>query len=347
MSRLVVCPLCERSFHYKLVESHAASCPGRVDSSAPTCPATHASRGTLAASDSMAASIQPTLRAGTSANPLGPLRRSQAHDRPGKQTRRSLSLPEFDYLVVLDFEWTCDDTGTLAGGSEIIEFPSVLLRLKPGGITEFVSELQLYVRPERNPTLTRFCKDLTGITQAQVDNGLNGLETALGKYREWLVQQQLLPPIALSSPTEGGEQNRAGPSWPRFALVTWSDADLGSQLYTECERKGLHHARPWWFRSWINLKPLYAQHYCREARGGLQACVEATGQTFDGRAHSGLVDARNTAKIVENMREQGFKFVRTTRGCDAQGIPYGRDTNRTGGAAREPSHKRLRTGAAS
>jgi inhibitor of KinA sporulation pathway (predicted exonuclease) len=264
-----------------------------------------------------------------------------------KQSRRSLSLPEFDYLVVLDFEWTCDDTGALTGGSEIIEFPSVLLRLKPGGITETVAELQLYVRPERNPTLTKFCKDLTGITQAQVDSGLSGLETALGVYREWLVQQQLLPPVALSSSTERSEQSRAGPGWPRFALVTWSDADLGSQLYTECERKGLHHARSWWFRSWINLKPLYAQHYCREARGGLQACVEATGQTFNGRAHSGLVDARNTAEIVVNMREQGFKFVRTTRGCDAQGIPYGRDTNKTGAAASEPSHKRLRTGAVS
>ena len=33
--------------------------------------------------------------------------------------------PTFDYLVVLDFEWTCDDKKF--GPSEIIEFPSVLL----------------------------------------------------------------------------------------------------------------------------------------------------------------------------------------------------------------------------
>lgn len=343
MSRLVACPLCERSFHEKLVESHAASCLGR-ETHASTGPEVHASQGTTAGGCIAAPVQQTTSQAGSSANLLGPLRRSQAHDRPRKQSRRSLSLPEFDYLVVLDFEWTCDDTGILAGGSEIIEFPSVLLRLKPGGISEIVAEVQLYVRPERNPALTNFCKDLTGITQAQVDSGLIGLEIALEKYREWLVQQQLLPPIASSSLTEGGEQNRAGPDWPRFALVTWSDADLGSQLYTECERKGLHHARSWWFRSWVNLKPLYTQHYCREARGGLQACVEATGQTFDGRAHSGLVDARNTAKIVVNMREQGFRFVRTTRGCNAQGVPYGRDTNTTGATATGPAHKRPRTG---
>lgn len=31
----------------------------------------------------------------------------------------------FDYLIVLDFEWTCDDKKF--GPAEIIEFPSVLL----------------------------------------------------------------------------------------------------------------------------------------------------------------------------------------------------------------------------
>lgn len=349
MSRLARCPLCGRYFHHRLVESHAASCPGR-DPPTVGHATTQGSRGTAAAS-ATAAPIQLSLKDGSSVNPLGPLRRSQAHDRPRKQSRRSLGLPEFDFLVVLDFEWTCDDTGTLAGGSEIIEFPSVLLRLKPNGVTETVTEMQLYVRPERNPTLTTFCRDLTGITQAQVDSGLSGLKAALDKYREWLVQQRLLPSGASSSSSEPGEKNRAGSSWPRFALVTWSDADLGSQLYNECDRKGLHHDRSWWFRSWVNLKPLYVQHYRREARGGLQACVEATGQTFDGRAHSGLVDARNTAKIVVNMREQGFRFVRTTRACDEKGVPYGRGTyrNRDGKAigaidTSPSSSKRRRTG---
>ena len=326
MSRLVECPLCTRHFHQKLVESHAASCRGLLNS---TCSSSVS--GTAAAVRAPPPAQERAQRASSyGKNPLGPLRRSQAHDRPRKQSKRSLGLPEFDYLVVLDFEWTCDDKGALPGGTEIIEFPSVLLRLKPNGVTETVAEIQLYVRPERNPTLTDFCTNLTGITQEQVNSGLR-LDAALDAYRDWLVEQRLLPPVAslrLEPPAVSAEQNRAGPGWPRFALVTWSDADLGGQLYAECERKGLHHARPWWFRSWVNLKLLYAQHYRREARGGLQACVEATGQTFDGRAHSGLVDARNTAKIVVNMRDEGFRFVRTTRGCDAEGVPYGRDTNK-------------------
>lgn len=364
----MACPLCGRHFHQQLVESHAASClgPGTGRSSPPAGRSSSADAeprqvAAVAAVAPVSVCVERAGGTGTagpagstsSANPLGPLRRTKAHDRPGKQSRRSLSLPEFDFLVVLDFEWTCDDKGAVPGGAEIIEFPSVLLRLKPGGVTETVAELQLYVRPERSPTLTRFCKDLTGITQDQVDGGLL-LIAALGQYREWLVEQGLLPSLASSpapSPEAGGESNRAGPRWPRFALLTWSDADLGGQLYGECERKGLHHARSWWFQSWINLKPLYGQHYRREPRGGLQACVEATGQTFDGRAHSGLVDAQNTAKIVINMRREGFRFVRTTRGCDANGVPYGRDASSSnadddGGqqssAVRLPQQKRRR-----
>jgi inhibitor of KinA sporulation pathway (predicted exonuclease) len=69
----------------------------------------------------------------------------------------------------------------------------VLLRLKPNGATELVSEIQLYVRPDRSPTLSRFCKELTGITQEQVDGGVP-LAAALARYHEWLVVQQLLPP---------------------------------------------------------------------------------------------------------------------------------------------------------
>ena len=107
----------------------------------------------------------------------------------------------------------------------------------------------------------------------------------------------------------------------RFALVTWSDADLMTQLHRELKWRKL--PRPWYFTRWINLKLLWKQHYRREPTGGLQACVESLGLTFEGRAHSGLVDARNTAKIAADMARQGMRFVRTTRGCGADGEPFG------------------------
>ena len=116
-----------------------------------------------------------------------------------------------------------------------------------------------------------------------------------------------------------------------------------------CACAGL--ARPWYFDNWINLKVLYKQHYKREPKGGLEACVRClclllsvdlacdaiytfirstTGHTalrnrtmiccrrscglqFEGRAHSGLVDSKNTAAICIQMMRQGFVFSRATR----------------------------------
>ncbi len=49
---------------------------------------------------------------------------------------------------------------------EIIEFPLIIYNLKKMKIE---TEFQSHCRPMLNPTLTQFCKSLTGITQKQVD----------------------------------------------------------------------------------------------------------------------------------------------------------------------------------
>jgi inhibitor of KinA sporulation pathway (predicted exonuclease) len=74
---------------------------------------------------------------------------------------------------------------------------------------------------------------------------------------------------------------------------------------------------PYYFHEWINLKSLFKQHFGWEPHGGLQNVVERCGYSFDGRAHSGLVDSRNTAKIVKKMLEEGFRFTRATRNIHA------------------------------
>ena len=48
------------------------------------------------------------------------------------------------------------------------------------------------------------------------------------------------------------------------------------------------------------MKVLYERVYKKDSKG-LRRCVEAIGVQFEGRAHSGLVDARNTAGIVCDM----------------------------------------------
>jgi len=79
------------------------------------------------------------------------------------------------------------------------------------------------------------------------------------------------------------------------------------------------------FDRWINLKDdsMFKRHFGHEPRGGLRACVESVGASWEGRAHNGLVDSINTAKIVRCMVQTGFRFTRSTRGLDKDGLPFG------------------------
>ena len=69
---------------------------------------------------------------------------------------------KYDYLLVLDFEATCNKASMLKP-QEIIEFPCALINTKKS--FDVVSIFHEYVRPVHHPTLTTFCTELTGITQ--------------------------------------------------------------------------------------------------------------------------------------------------------------------------------------
>ena len=88
---------------------------------------------------------------------------------------------KFTHLLVIDFEATCD-VAEPDYPHEIIEFPCVAVETETGCI---VSEFQTFVRPIRNPKLTEFCKELTGIRQEDVD-AAPLLPEAITMFRAWL-----------------------------------------------------------------------------------------------------------------------------------------------------------------
>jgi inhibitor of KinA sporulation pathway (predicted exonuclease) len=71
---------------------------------------------------------------------------------------------KYDYLLILDFEATCDKDRSIGSSPEIIEFPTVILNTKT---LQQEGEFQRYVRPTVNPILSKFCTELTGITQVE------------------------------------------------------------------------------------------------------------------------------------------------------------------------------------
>jgi len=94
-------------------------------------------------------------------------------------------MEPFDYLVIIDFEATCDNSEKpkiTRENQEIIEFPWVVLRLSDNKI---IFKDQCYIRPVLTTELTSFCSTLTGITSKQVESAPI-LQEVLQKFDEFL-----------------------------------------------------------------------------------------------------------------------------------------------------------------
>lgn len=205
-----------------------------------------------------------------------------------KRKSRGNTQP-FARLVVLDFEATCDKSHDFHP-QEIIE---IGVSIVDTCTLEPISEpFQRYIRPTERPTLTDFCTQLTGITQNRVDSA-PPLDHVLKEFQAWLTShgcfQNASPLTAVQS----------------FAMVTWGNWDLQIQL--ESEMKWRRMERVPWLRRWINLKVAFGRRFEKPAR--LQAAVTMAGLEWThGRAHSGVVDAVNTARLAAELIRRGERL---------------------------------------
>nr|CAD7596608.1 unnamed protein product [Timema genevievae] len=213
----------------------------------------------------------------------------------------SLWTQQFDYLIVIDFESTCWE-GEQGGWKqpEIIEFPAVLLNVHTGQLEQ---EFQQYVCPIENQKLSEFCKSLTGITQQQVDDGVP-LSTCLLLFSRWInTIKQNTNMIFHGNSTQKSENERL------CTFVTWSDWDLATCLHNECRRKQISKLDI--LNQWVDLRATYKQLYNRRPQG-LRGALSELGINFEGREHSGLCDARNTAHLAWRMVQDGGVLKITT-----------------------------------
>ncbi|VDO12275.1 unnamed protein product [Rodentolepis nana] len=184
----------------------------------------------------------------------------------------------------------------------LVEFPVVLIKAQTG---EIVDEFHKYVRPTENPILSNFCKKLTGISQERVDCS-SDLQQVLKEFEQWLRTKK----NELNCTFKVDCQNSA-------VFVTWTDWDIRTCLWNECQRK--HLSLPVDLLTRIDLKAVFKQwhasknpHTKGEFQGRLQDAITAAGLSFRGRPHSGIDDARNTAallyRIISNEVESTKKL---------------------------------------
>ena len=134
-----------------------------------------------------------------------------------------------------------------------------------------LAEFQTLVRPVLHPRLTPFCRQLTGITQADVDGA------------------PLFPEVAARLASFAQLHQAEGARWG-----SWGQYDA-KQLARDSARHGI--ANPLASFEHINLKRQFAKtRKIKEV--GMARALQMIGLPLDGSHHRGLDDARNIAKLL-------------------------------------------------
>ncbi|UMZ10147.1 3'-5' exoribonuclease [Pseudomonas sp. MPFS] len=172
------------------------------------------------------------------------------------------------HWLVIDLEATTDEGGWPVSEMEIIEIGATLVNRQGREQDHF----QRFVRPQRRPMLTPFCRELTHITQANIDAAAP-LTEVWSQFERWLTQHQ-----------------------PRLeGWASWGDYDR-KQLQLEWHNQHLHSLLN--DVPHMNLKQRFAKARRLERPLGLNAALQLAGMQFNGQQHRALEDARNTARLL-------------------------------------------------
>ena len=170
-------------------------------------------------------------------------------------------------IVVVDVEATCWKKGVFTRKKETIEIGAVLLLLDRG--ESRWPEFQTFVRPRRLPRLSSFCRELTGITQEDVD-AAPAFPEALRLFLEW------------SEPLD------------RVVLATWSRYDLW-QLDLDLEAHGL----PKLAIPFLDVKKLAVRIVGTKSFEETARALAPGGSAMP--SHRAVSDAHRTARILNRL----------------------------------------------
>jgi ERI1 exoribonuclease 3 len=177
------------------------------------------------------------------------------------------------YLAILDFEATCWSDNN---NHEIIEFPTVIVDTTTRKI---VDQFQTFVLPTRDPILSDFCKNLTTITQEQVNEGVS-LERALEMHGQFMER------------------------YNDSMFATCGDWDLKTMLPLDLRQKGLTASNM--YNKWINIKAIFTDKYGLKKRCGMMEMLDHAKIDHYGVHHRGIDDCINIANIAIRLLEMGW-----------------------------------------
>ncbi|KAF9989150.1 hypothetical protein BGZ75_007405 [Mortierella antarctica] len=260
---------------------------------------------------------------------------------PTKDLDEALRKPlhmnsRYDYYLCFDVEATCEKGFSFEFPNEVIEFPVVLL---DGSTFEVVDEFHSYVRPTNRPILSDFCIELTGITQQTIDEAPTFTEV-LSLFEDWLTKHNIIlgeyTPLNNADSTGHNSNNKKSKKnkskkgkknntnnnpfqhpqsaaaindfsyGATFCFVTDGPFDIRDFIGKQCLHSGI--PRPSYFaQSYLDIRTLFRTYFDLTHWMNLAGMLKFLGETFEGRQHSGICDARMVGLIARRLAN-GFSY---------------------------------------
>ncbi|MEI6409429.1 MAG: 3'-5' exonuclease [Bacteroidota bacterium] len=167
--------------------------------------------------------------------------------------------------IIYDLEATCWENPPPGYVQETIEIGA--FRVNHFG--EVRGKFNRFIRPVVHPTLSPFCRDLTTITQEDV-NRAKTFPEVVEEFQDWAYMDE-----------------------EEYVLCSWGNFDR-RMLAEDCR---LHRIDSDWTQHHANLKELYRIQKRMKNGIGLRKAMDKEGILFTGTHHRGISDAENLTKL--------------------------------------------------
>ncbi len=177
------------------------------------------------------------------------------------------NLEKYSYYLIVDLEATCCDKKSIPRREmETIEIGAVMVESNE---LQTIDDFSIFIKPNRHPTLTNFCTQLTSITQQDVDTASTFTE-ALKQFKSWLYK------------------------YDNFLFCSWGDYDK-NQLSQDCQYHNIAYPVG---SEHINIKKLFSFSQNLKKIYGMVDALKKVGLRLEGTHHRGIDDAKNMAKLM-------------------------------------------------
>ncbi|MBK7008166.1 MAG: exonuclease domain-containing protein [Saprospiraceae bacterium] len=168
-------------------------------------------------------------------------------------------------FIIYDLEATCWRGRPPHGVNEVIEIGAY----KVNQLGEVLDVFNKFIKPTVNPILSDFCRQLTSISQSDVDKSKT-FPHIIQEFQDWINVQ---------------EEDYNLCSWGKFEIQL---------LKNDCK---LHKLEYDWLDNNINVKGQYHEIKGEHKLTGLKNTIKHEGMEFTGIHHRAISDAENLAKI--------------------------------------------------